>query len=104
MNDPDREGGCYAGHCDWRLPTSGGDGATGERPELESIQKYVFCARFTTCIDPLLGPTSDDYHWTDTNGHSNSQAWALSFGTGSPRIYAFPKFFGRAARAVRDYR
>ena len=43
---------CFAGHCDWRLPTCGGDAdrPTGEAPELESLLDASGCGSGTLCV------------------------------------------------------
>ncbi len=61
-------GAPYAGHRDWRLPSSGGrpyvGGPSGEMAELESILTCPPPYNGTTCvgsppfIDPMFGPTA----------------------------------------------
>lgn len=51
---------CFAGHCDWRVPTLA---------ELQTILNgpYLACAS-TPCIDPIFGPTKAADYWSDTTG------------------------------------
>ena len=46
-------GGCFAGHCDWRLPT------------MEELQTILDASSpCTTCVDPLFVPVAAQPHWT----------------------------------------
>lgn len=47
LNSPGNPGGCFAGYCDWRLPT---------RPELETILLAPYPCPTNPCIDPIFGP------------------------------------------------
>jgi Protein of unknown function (DUF1566) len=65
---------CFAGHCDWRLPT---------RAELPTILAGSFFAcALDPCIDEtLFGPTTTVY-WTATESpFLPGSAWAVGFGT-----------------------
>lgn len=42
-------GGCFAGQCDWRLPTSS---------ELQTTLSEALPCTTTVCIDPIFGPTA----------------------------------------------
>jgi hypothetical protein len=62
-------GGCFAGQCDWRLPT---------RDELLTIMspQYPACPP-ASCVDPALGPTVANY-WSATSFAFDGQyAWAV---------------------------
>ncbi len=65
-------GGCFAGSCDWRLPT---------RDELLTILTPAFPLCTTPpCVDPALGPTVADFHWAATTFASiPTSAWGASF-------------------------
>jgi hypothetical protein len=69
--------GCFAGHCDWRLPTL---------PELLAIidLNAPGCASVTDwCIDPALQPLASGFaphYWSSTtDANSPSDAWAVRF-------------------------
>jgi hypothetical protein len=61
---------CFAGHCDWRLPKSGGPPfwtyPSGEPAELESLLLAPYPCGTIPCIDPIFGPTVAGYYWTAT--------------------------------------
>jgi len=65
---PSPSGGtCYAGHCDWRLPTvdelsSIYDITQGVCPYLLGVGGYSSSA----CIDPFFGPTEPSEYWAAT--------------------------------------
>lgn len=81
--------GCFAGHCDWRLPTS---------VELRGILAGVPpCS--DPCIDPTFGPAESDY-WTITSDSAGSDgAWIVYFDDGGAAIDF--KEFNSYVRAVR---
>lgn len=56
---------CFAGHCDWRIPTAAKPDAYGvvDQGEVDSI---VDCSGGAPCIDPTIGPTASDDYWTST--------------------------------------
>lgn len=58
---------CFAGHCDWRLPTVNRD---GDPAELETIVDPTRpgCASGAgiPCIDPIFGPTAPEFYWSGT--------------------------------------
>jgi hypothetical protein len=89
----------YAGHRDWRLPTSAGsdEAPTGEAPEVESLAN----CRFTPCIDPIFGPAPlTGSYWTDsTFSLTATSAWGFVLQTGV--VVANGKINEYGARAVR---
>jgi len=101
----DVEGGgasCFAGHCDWRLPTSNGLGGIGpQQPaELESI---VDCSGGEPCVSPVFGPTASDIYWSSSPspvGSCDGQSiWVVDFGSGEGNgTVSTAKRFVRAVR------
>jgi len=96
----------FAGHTDWRLPTSAGsasDNPTGSDPELESILTGLSP---TTCsssalIDPAFGVTIPGYFWSSsTYGGDPRFAWAVLFCNG--QLPYNIKGFTCYVRAVRN--
>ena len=79
---------CFAGYCDWRLPTSGGNpaGSSGEPAELETILDLTQggCGGGTgACVVPALSPTqSNDYWSATTNALAPGFARIVSFDIG----------------------
>ena len=72
---------CFAGHCDWRLPSEYGRNSpfTGAK-ELESILLAPAPCGTSPCIDPIFGPTADVY-WSATpyTGANLLFAWLVNF-------------------------
>jgi Protein of unknown function (DUF1566) len=67
----DLNGGCFAGQCDWRLPT---------RTELQTIllpERYP-CAT-GPCIDPIFGPAAPLYYYSSTTDGTSNVAWVVGF-------------------------
>jgi hypothetical protein len=91
----------FAGHTDWRLPTSAGTTSfpTGNDPELESIltAPYPSCTG-SPCTDALFGPTAGDLYWSSSSGVLCIN-WVVSFGDGGMKVYKCG--YGAYVRAVR---
>lgn len=72
------DGICFAGHCDWRLPTI---------EELQTIRDATqgICGGGSgPCIDPVVGPTTPGGYWSGTTSPSiTTNALALNFGSNS---------------------
>ena len=70
-------GGCFANHCDWRLPTV---------EEIRGIREYTqgVCAGGSgACVNPALGPTQ----LTTLNGETiTNQYWTISTVSGNPFV------------------
>ena len=83
--------GCFASHCDWRLPTI---------VELQSILLSAFPCGTDPCIDTEFGATQSDLYWSATSfaGYSPA-AWDVLFTDGSLSDDFKTKNF--RARAVR---
>jgi hypothetical protein len=89
--DPD---GCYAGHCDWRVPNI---------VELQTILIPQFLCNTIPCIDPIFGPTIPNNYWTSSVGTVNPVgAWFLGFHDGKADTGS--KNDALRARAVRGGR
>jgi len=72
--------GCFASHCDWRLPTI---------VELQGIadRSAVGCGSGEPCIDPTFGPTQSAGYWSATpNPHYPDGAWYVGFSFGGGGI------------------
>jgi hypothetical protein len=80
---------CFAGYCDWRLPTSGGNpaGSSREPAELETILDLTQgnCSGGTgACVVPALNPTQSLHYWSATTfaGYPGF-AWNVNFSNGN---------------------
>jgi hypothetical protein len=86
--------GCFAGHCDWRLPTI---------VELQGIVDATQgnCGGGSgACIDPAFGPTHPDDYWSaTTDAGSPARAWFVDFSSGV--VDNFRKSSTYYVRAVR---
>jgi hypothetical protein len=90
----------YAGHRDWRLPTSAGSESlpTGEAAEIEEL---VSCSR-TPCLSTAFAPVSFDAFWSaSTLSQETSSAWIAVVESGT--VVAEGKTNQHGARAVRDH-
>jgi len=85
-------GGCFAGHCDWRLPTSA---------ELQTILLEPSPCGTSPCIDPIFGATQSSDYWSITSSTDGDPdgAWIVYFDDGGMSIDT--KVFGSYVRAVR---
>jgi hypothetical protein len=71
---------CFAGHCDWRLPTMGHDGGTAE---LETLLLEPYPCDTSPCIEPIFGPTTSEVYWSATAGGLDpALVWVVDFGGG----------------------
>jgi len=88
-------GGCFAGHCDWRLPTI---------VELQTILLAPNPCGSFPCIDPIFGPVAyPSFFWSSTGDASDpSLAWDVRFSNGV--VGAFDGTVGDMVRAVRSTR
>lgn len=68
--------GCFANHCDWRLPTIA---------ELQTILPEPYPCTTSPCIDQgMFGPTPIAGDWAATTYVGNpSEAWGVAFQTGN---------------------
>ena len=72
----------FAGHRDWRLPTSAG---SGQPAELESI--VAGCGSGSPCINPIFVPTAADNYWSSSPVADHpSIAWLVNFADGSVNV------------------
>jgi hypothetical protein len=78
---------CFAGHCDWRLPTTAGvaPDLTGQAAELESILAAPYPCTVHPCVPPEFrtactpGCTALDCSCTQSSGY-----WSASTSAGGP--------------------
>lgn len=67
-------GSCFAGHCDWRLPSLN---------ELQTILRAPKPCDANPCIDPVFGPTTSSTYWSgETSAYHPARAWYLFFISG----------------------
>ncbi len=74
---------CFAGHCDWRLPTVAKPDQFGviDEGEFESI---VDCSGGAPCLDAAFGPTASDFYWSSSaNVPGPYGAWTVRFLNGA---------------------
>ncbi len=91
-------GGCFASHCDWRLPTS--EELLGI---VDSTQGSCAGAGTEPCTDPTVGPGQADGYWSATNLTGNiASAWIVDFSGGDAAHGSkTAEFFVRAVRGGR---
>jgi hypothetical protein len=97
---------CFARHCDWRLPKSGGrpdlgsSYASGEPAELESILLSPYPCTTSPCIDPIFGPTAPRTYWSATTyAPGPTSAWSVLFSRGF--VSGYNKTLYGSVRGVR---
>ena len=93
---------CFAGYCDWRLPTHSGspEYPTGEAPELESLLIEPFVCGTSPCTT-IPGETVTEAYWSSVTGPTGpTDAWIINFDKGAFSISG--KSWGNYVRAVRD--
>jgi hypothetical protein len=96
----DLNGPGFAGHGDWRLPTSAGccGAPTGQLPELESLLLVPCEGGGAPCIDAALGPTMASSPYGSASA-SGGLAWTVSFADGVlARVATSETAFLRAVR------
>jgi hypothetical protein len=96
LNGLDSNGGasCFAGHCDWRIPSVG---------ELRSILPALFPACATPCKpDPtVFGPTGAGTYWSSSSSAGSvNRVWVVNFFIGDAETVD-KQLQGLYARAVR---
>jgi hypothetical protein len=84
-------GECFAGHCDWRVPTV---------YELQTILASAFPCAVDPCIDESAFGPSYAMYWTDTQNVQSPLVWTVNFYNGG-RVYYSPTNATLLARAVR---
>jgi hypothetical protein len=89
---------CFAGHCDWRLPSVDDD---GDANELETIVLAPYPCGTDPCIDqPVFGPTQSNFYWSSSTYQSDPAfAWDVYFYNGNAS--ANTKTANSFVRAVR---
>jgi hypothetical protein len=84
---------CFAGNCDWRLPTF---------VELMTLLQPALCGGSPSCIDPMFGPTGDGHYSSTTRSDDGpgTSTWSTEFNAGT--IFSYFNTSGAHIRAVRE--
>jgi hypothetical protein len=86
--------GCFAGHCDWRLPT------IEELAGIIDMTQGQCAGGSGACIDPAFSPTQAGFYWSATTDAGNpGSAWGATFFGGG--VYDGVKTSHGYVRAVR---
>jgi hypothetical protein len=90
-NDGVTVSGCFANHCDWRLPTIA---------ELKTILLEPFPCGTSPCVDPVLAPNEPGSYWSGTtNGSAPVGVWYVFFVDGTALLgHKTNSLFARAVR------
>jgi len=89
---------CFAGHCDWRLPSTRGSDPVFPA-ELESIRD---CSGGSPCIDLAFGPTFPSRYWSSVTWPNIPQfAGVIDFNSSSSGAFVNKSIFSYHVRAVR---
>jgi Protein of unknown function (DUF1566) len=79
--------GCFANHCDWRLPS------------IDELKGIVDSDTENPSIDPIFGPTQSQRYWSATTDDGFPHAaWRVHFADGNVQIVG--KRFALFVRAV----
>jgi cysteine-rich repeat protein len=78
---------CFAGHCDWRVPTVGQEGDPAELETIVDLSRPG-CGAGTPCIAQIFGPTlvNASYWSATTSVGSPLDAWRINFTDGAASI------------------
>lgn len=83
--------GCFAGHCDWRIPT--------DTEMIEVLPAMLQCTG-DPCISPVFGPVVNSVYWSSK--HDNGlYAYAVWNPAGGPESFFSIRIGERLVRAVR---
>jgi Protein of unknown function (DUF1566) len=85
-------GGCFAGHCDWRLPTLA---------ELQTITLAPDPCDTSPCIDGIFGPTAPAPYWSSIRELGVPFAWTVRFDSGA--VIGVAVSSETSARGVRSF-